>query len=664
MKHVSRLFLCFTFPNVVSISVGGYPLDIKFPGTLHFIFGTNQAVKSDFDQMSRNFVDMNRSPVSLQRLLIKPGIINRTAVIHPKTRHRVLFSQSWYTILQATSNNTSWIHIQTILMQDVLFYVNPKYIFVHISSPMSKKYYQNYPHFRGSSILIILQKTTTRKTLLFIPCIVCHDLPHPEETTGLNGLQIDQIWKSRNTNMQGKIIYLSTILTASYHLATKCGPNLINYGEKDVHKRCVISHLAQHYNFTVIPIPGKALETTVVGRIGFRHYLTGGFIADISSKKMNIFRTTFTEIEFVLVTDHPTLMNDFAVFLYPFDSLTWTLICVSVVAITRIIRLQWRKDDRNSAFLDLLRIASLLLGQAGGNLLTLFKSRWIASFLLPVWFWACYILMFNLYQGSIFSYLTVTMSPRVPRTMAELLESDFKVVTRSSIANYDHEQHKVIHWALLIEEIITFKEGLSRNESIEKYNRLQNRTSFYRFSEIDVLTLVKSLSLSTQEHAGFRQAPIVLMDVKMGLLDLAVLLEKVGKRYVIRGREATPFHSITVSAGFRNFLTPYISETIDALEEFGISGRWDELSHLKYKLSAMVQMGRSSYSELFRKEMAGRKKSIVFHESAQVSLKVMKFLFFLCGGLVLCAGCVLGWECGIGRRLSFLISLYWRRQIT
>ncbi|OXA54823.1 hypothetical protein Fcan01_10446 [Folsomia candida] len=210
--------------------------------------------------------------------------------------------------------------------------------------------------------------------------------------------------------------------------------------------------------------------------------------------------------------------------------------------------------------------------------------------------------------------------------------------------------------SLVIEEITTFKKGLSRIKSISKYERLQNRTKFYQVSEIDSLTLAKSLSYSIQEYSGFRQEPIVLMDVKMVISDLAVLLEEFENRYVLNSREATPFRTISMSVGYRNFLTPFISKTITNLEEFGISGRWDGLRRVQYKLNAMRLIGKSEYGRFFRKEMADGTEPVVFHESARVSLKVIKFILFLSGGLVSLAGVVFVWECGKVWRQSCMVT--------
>ncbi|OXA54438.1 hypothetical protein Fcan01_10513 [Folsomia candida] len=488
---------------------------------------------------------------------------------------------------------------------------------------------------------------------LFIPCIACSELPLKEEIKGLNGLQIDEIWKSRNNDMHGKSVTLATPATSWSPVKVKCGHNIINYYEKNPPHRCVISVLAQRYNFTVIPAFGKFNMDNFVGELSFRQYLNNAFMAGLANKRPFIHKVTFSEVGFFIVTDHPTLRNDFAGFLCPFDAPTWTLIFLSAIGITIAARLGWGRVGYKNAsiFSDFLRISSILLGQVGGNIVQLFKSGLIASSLLPVWFWACYILMFNHYQCSILSYLTVTTSPRVPRTMGELLDSDYRVVTRSSITRWNSTENQAMEWSLLTQEISTFKEVLSREESIDKYERLQNRIKFYRVSEIDSLTLAKSLSYSIQEYAGFRQEPIVLMDVKMAISDLAVLLGELGNRYVINVRDVTPFRTISMSVGYRNFLTPYISETLTNLEEFGISGRWDALRYLQYKLNAVRLAGRSKFRKLFRREMADGREPVVFHEAAPVSLKVMKFVFFLCGELVLFAGCVFGWEWGkVGTR--------------
>ncbi|OXA54822.1 hypothetical protein Fcan01_10447 [Folsomia candida] len=390
MNYISNLFLCFITPTVSLISIVEHFLDVPNPGTLQFIFASDIASKADFEQIQSYLAKMirqnNRSPVLVHRLLYDPELIDETTISFLERNNRALFSQARYTVLHVISTNmtfTDYKQSQTLFMANVLLYDNPTYIFLIVRSPISRNYYRYYPNSNGNSILIIITDT-----LLFIPCIVCRDLPPNEQIQGLNGLKIDQIWKSRNNDMQGKSVTLVISVTSWSPVEAKCGHNIINYYESNPPHRCVISVLTQRYNFTVIPTMGKFNMDNFVGRLSFRQYLNNGFITRLANERALVYKVTFSEIEFVIVTDHPTLRNDFAVFLYPFDAPTWTLIFLSAIGITIVGRLGLRKvgHQNSSMFSDVLRISSILLGQVEGNTLKLFKSKRIAWFLLPVWF--------------------------------------------------------------------------------------------------------------------------------------------------------------------------------------------------------------------------------------------------------------------------------------
>lgn len=157
-----------------------------------------------------------------------------------------------------------------------------------------------------------------------------------------------------------------------------------------------------------------------------------------------VFTLTFKKFRFSVITQFPRAESSFGNVFTPFDVSTWTLILAACILITLVV--QFNRDMRNLPksraeygviFLsDLITFTSILLSQYSSDIVNSLQKRRKAVPILTVWFLGCYILMQNLYQGSITSDLTVTPFPLVPRSLEDLAKSKLTVVTTAPILGF------------------------------------------------------------------------------------------------------------------------------------------------------------------------------------------------------------------------------------
>lgn len=416
--------------------------------------------------------------------------------------------------------------------------------------------------------------------------------------------------------------------------------------------------LSQKFNFTTViarVANGEDYSQNSVGFASFNAILVKDTLSDESSIR-SIHSVAFANFRFAVVTNLPNVMDSFAVFLLPFDFPTWLAIGICAVAVTVVMTI----SNRNGAILAIshfIRVISLLLGQSGGNLLHLFKSRLVAAFLLTGWFWSCYILMFNLYQGSILSHLAVPMPPRVPQSMDELLISNLPVLTRSTLFSRSTTTSSswIVESHLIREVTASFS---------AKFGALLDRVLFIDRDDITTLNISRVISNSEDIRTRHSNNSVLrtahrfaVMDTKEVISVLGELIGIFGQKFITVGREETPFRTIIVDHLSPNFVSEFMSISFNSLIEAGISARWESLSELRHVASFMWEHGGETSAKFVRNKMANAKTSVVFYEAVPVSMKVVKFVFYLCAGIMGVSGIVFLWE---GRNMygNYLIDRF------
>ncbi|OXA64265.1 hypothetical protein Fcan01_00209 [Folsomia candida] len=521
-------------------------------------------------------------------------------------------------------------YLATYQVKIALTKVKPNYIFAHLTNPaFSKKFYSSaFRYTRGIAKLVIFSHLA-----LYIPCIACNT--PPEKVHIYNLATVDDIFTSKNKNFWNKIIIDIDVIWWTGKFEGKCGPNLAHYEDMYPPKLCVISVLGKKMNFTLIPSreyehSRLKYEDHVISYIAFHTILAEGF----NDLMFFTFKLDFNNFRFAIVTELPSVLNNLYGIYLPFDNATWICLLVGMVVTGVLARREVERGKMTHAVEVALRLISFLLGQSGSSNVAGFSSSKRAGIAIATaWFFGVFILMGNLYQGSIFSYLTVKIPPIVPETVEELLESGITILT-SSYSAFSLERSI----SLLRDVIIpVLTSHLGGNERWAKLlDRLAGKIEFmnYDIKYAPIPDAYSNFTAFLTRNKSKELNTFALMDRKNGLLITTKVLKIMGKQLIVENREETFFNSVGISYIAINYVSGFVIGGYNCLVQSGISSRWEKLQKLRETLYQVRKLGNVTYNRFFLKEMGGGRNPVEFHENQSVSLAAIGYFVMICGVLV------------------------------
>jgi hypothetical protein len=255
------------------------------------------------------------------------------------------------------------------------------------------------------------------------------------------------------------------------------------------------------------------------------------------------------------------------------------------------------------------------------------------------WLFACYILMANLYQGSILSYLTVAIPSQVPNTLSELVDSNLWSLTvsffRKKEGNWstDYSYHSSLQETAIPSIISSWSDEHRYSKILAKFNK---KLFFFPTTYIsNNAHIAKNISnflpiLNKFNDSISTETTFAIFDKKF---DLNAILESINilqKRFVIRSKEETHLNNMLLVEGRNNFLSHYINNGFRQFSQSGIDSLWKKIVVSKKYLYIMSKIGEKYRLKYFAKVLANAKDPIVFSESDPVSLKAIKYVIILC----------------------------------
>jgi hypothetical protein len=288
--------------------------------------------------------------------------------------------------------------IYTLFVNDLTLKINPEFIFVHLLNFSDTSSYKNYLRYRGNSKPIIWN--TNKPNALLIPCLTCDDNVVIEESLNSTSIRdIQRIWDSHNSNMNGKIYLVDSpmqILERENSLEG-CGTDLKSV-ENKFYGYCIMHTLGQKHNFTIRNWNWYYGDNSrAVSVIRFYTIVDGTALTTQVINTVN-----FYKFKFAIVTQFPSSSSSFETYLSPFDLWTWSLIGVSCIFVTLVLgfnRILFMSDTFKFSivFSDFFAVTVLLLAQVCSNMLEVFRKNRISFLLFGCWLFGCYILMGNLH---------------------------------------------------------------------------------------------------------------------------------------------------------------------------------------------------------------------------------------------------------------------------
>lgn len=120
--------------------------------------------------------------------------------------------------------------------------------------------------------------------------------------------------------------------------------------------------------------------------------------------------------------------------------------------------------------------------------------------------------MENLYQGSIFSFLTVPELPKVPVTMAELLPSQLPMLPVSHFASYNisltSRYDSVLKDAIIPELKVAMVGNLGYQKSLDAFDK---RPTFVNLFETESPIVVQNISILSRSTSSKQKVLLQLL---------------------------------------------------------------------------------------------------------------------------------------------------------
>lgn len=531
--------------------------------------------------------------------------------------------------------------LSTHLLWSILRQTNPTFLLGRVDTPVEIENYKNYGVGIGHSILALF--SPDQPGSVYVPCVPCDTAPRKDVISEVG--QISSLWTKYNKNMHRQIIEIPDHDGVGTFVKEYCGPVLLsNYSISTLNAltyvTCLYDALGRHFNLTfksISQIKFEGVKYRKVGGFNSAALLTPGKIEDIIKHKSDVIVLSFNKFRLYFITQKLEDGNVFEV-LSPFDALTWYSVILASILITMLVVIS---DGFGvySAIPNLLSVAVLLLGQVDTNVDKLFGR---IRLLLGIWSLGCFILMGNLYWGPIFSELVAPYPPHLPGSWTQLLNSDMRLVTLSSVVNSSSGQIISLFELELVHE-------LKRTRSLEKAKELEKaRTQlayFNVFTKLDNLALVRNMSDSIPVRDGETEmetkTTFAAIDPEEETYLMTTPLALLGQRQVIRSGIDIPLTTTTVAVGNGNFFAERFSKGVRALMESHIFPRWEAVTKMGNELKTLATFEADGKRFFLQLSMGVRKRMEVTN-----SLKYLKSLanvLRICGvALGLSGGCFLG----------------------
>ncbi|OXA42217.1 hypothetical protein Fcan01_22947 [Folsomia candida] len=525
------------------------------------------------------------------------------------------------------------------LLWKIFISIHPAFIFANVDNHSvlnsTHDYIKYYPELVGTSKLFLFQ---TNQNITWIPCVPCNSIV-PLQKNNLTTLH-DLAYEWDILNLQDFQTRSFDILRAVPQSSNKadymCGPSIVYFGESEAPDSCGVAILGRKYNFTLVdPLTTSFSEIVSIGRAMFDTMLTTEVIGYMSVIKMLPLQLHKEQFHFTIVTNFPSRMGALHDFLTPFDHFTWGSLYLSCLLISLVIY-----TERKLFLLPCLKyepifnLAAQLLGQYSGYFVRInFKT------IAVIWSVSCYIVMANLYQGAIYSCLTVTLLPSVPKTVEGIVSFNLKIVTSSELLV--PTEYGMTSRSLLKDHIPDIISKFPTNSKFVKIlKKLDSNLIFFNPAAIYIWDLATNISnhlniYNSNETIG-TSGMFAVMNANQKQNHFNSIMKIMGKRLLIEeghsGKDVD-FQFLKLDVANFNFICFKISNGINHLTESGIYGRWGVIYYLKSDLKLMRKIGNESYSKLFRMEMANANGMGIPEQETQdepVSLAVIKYVFGLC----------------------------------
>lgn len=482
-----------------------------------------------------------------------------------------------------------------------------EFIFGQIVNYHDKACLRGGTYIAGISKLILFDKFLPAS--FQIPCLTCRPITYSRVRI-INIRGIRKLWDANNRDMQE---YKVTVLGST---DGTCGLFHWGYVNLEYTHFCPIATIAEKYNLTMV-------QNTRLSRgadVGF------GFVLetkDGTSVRNYIYGVTFRYVNFMTVTNPPSTSSGVEAFIKPFDGETWAFLLITIVLVAGFLT-RFREENNHSSYVltvvdRFITVACILLGQVGDSTGKVFSSVKVSLILVILWLYGNFLVTSNLYQGSIYSLLTVPSPPNIPESVEDLVNWDIHIVASNVI--YGSRVPRLFV-NVTIQELIS--SGLQSPKFLKFLAKFQARL----LSNYDAL--VKFMVSLIIQGTG-NQESMALLLFEDELENEKKFISTLGNRHVVVNKGDSPFRSTVFSQGQKNLLAPYFRKEFRRLEESGLGKKWASVAWISSKLrQKKTHFKKNKQFRVTQTWLGNLKEGALFHEATPVSIELIWPMFIIC----------------------------------
>lgn len=541
------------------------------------------------------------------------------AYVYQKTEKSLRF-KSVFVRLEATPQSTA-----------VSGYIKCEYLIIILSEIFRQEYifgrtvrdrdaicFKRAAQIVGSAKLILLEGSHTLPDV-FIPCLTCNPITF-KQLKILSFSSIRQSWDAQNRDMRKYLAFFQGSINVT------CGPFHRGYLKSEFPEFCPVATIAEKYNLTLLQDTGHhklLFSLRSFGLVIFPRLNNIG-LRDI------IYVVRFNSINFVTVTNPPIMAGGIETFVSPFDPETWACLLISVISVAIFLTWSgWKNGDSLSSFAGtmvdkIITVTCVFLGYVGDSTGKEYRSRKIVIMLITLWLFGNFILMTNIYQGSIYSLLTILVPPQTPSGVKDLLNWDIPLIAMDTVYHPITKTHRSYILDHIIPELIF---------ASRKNSKLINFVTKFgsKVLSINDAPVSNMVDKTILENSSRTHHTIALLGAEETLADVMKQVKFFGNRRGVQNKGDSPFRIVEVKVGIRNLLAPYFAKEWGRMREAGLNQMWKKVHRTSLFLEVKGKHLRGKkYFEAVQTLFGNPKETAPLHESTPVSVELMRPIFGIC----------------------------------
>lgn len=269
----------------------------------------------------------------------------------------------------------------------------------------------------------------------------------------------------------------------------------------------------------------------------------------------------------------------------------------------------------------------ILLGQVGESAGRSSHAGKAAMVFLTLWFFGNFLLMMNLYQGSIYSFLAVLLPPHTPDSMEELVNWGGPVVDPDvSFRSRDGSMESVLLYYIIPHLLNSIQNPRSKGFLLKFANKVLS---------IQNPSVMEMVDRSYAENSTRADQTMTFMLPDNLIVQEAKLREVQGNLYCTTNNGDSPFMNMELIVGYNTMLAPYFSREWSRLRHSSLSQMWRKVQYLSASLkNTNYRYGKRKQFEVLQFLLWSRREYATFHEAIPASLDVIRPTFFICATIL------------------------------